>query len=235
MRRIPQPLPDLLLAAGFLVLALAGIVTGTVAEVHHMSGLSHLAAAVAGLAFGLAIGMTGRAYIIGVRVPSLARQLTAMVQAMDADQLVSGRFWAGLRDLVPGPLGREKGNRPGSNDPFPLPGQRPRLTRWISGQVVITPESVIWVRGMAGRARDLTGAVCTGERRLDPGYTEMTLTVPRSYKGEILKVITLHTNGTDVELVTQVRFLEVLRFSLAQTPSMHGSGTSRLAGSGETS
>lgn len=63
----------------------------------------------------------------------------------------------------------------------------------------------------------------------------MTLTVPASYKGEALRVITLHTNGTDVELVTQVQLLEVLRFSLARTQRMHGSGTGRLAGSGETS
>jgi hypothetical protein len=186
-----------------------------------MSGLSHLAVAVTGIALGLAIGMTWTAYVMEVRVPSLARQLTAMVQAMDAQQPVSGRFWAGLRDLAPGPLGRKEENGHGCDDPFPLPGQPPRLTRWISGRVVITPESVIWVRGRAGRARDLTGAVCTGERRLDPGYTEMTLTVPSSYKGEILKVLTLHTNGTDVELITQVQLLEVLRFSLARTPGMH--------------
>jgi hypothetical protein len=211
-----------LLAAGFFVIAVAGIVLGTVAEAHQLSGFSHLAAIVVGLALGLMFGLLGRAYFIGVSVPSLAQQLTAMVQAMEAGQPVSGCFWAGLRDLVPKSPGREKGIWPGSDEPFPLPGQRPRLTRWLSGQVVITPESVIWHR-TPGRARDLTGAECTAERRPDPSYTEMTLTMPRLYQGEPLRVITLHANGTWVELVTQVQLLEILRYSLARTPSIHGS------------
>jgi hypothetical protein len=88
VRRIPQLLRYLLLAAGFFVLAVAGTLTGTVAQVHHLPGLSHLAAIVTGLALGIAISMTARAYMIGVRIPSLARQLTAMVQAMDAEQPV---------------------------------------------------------------------------------------------------------------------------------------------------
>jgi len=90
-----------LLAAGFFVIAVAGIVMGTVAEAHQLSGFSHLAAIVVGLALGLMFGLLGRAYFLGVRVPSLGRQLTAMVQAMEAGQPVSGSFWAGLLDLVP--------------------------------------------------------------------------------------------------------------------------------------
>jgi hypothetical protein len=168
--------------------------------------------------------MTARAYLIGVRIPPLGRQLTAMVQAMQDGQPVSGRFWAGLRDVV------SQDQEDESKDPYPLPGQPPRLTRWMSGRVVITAESAIWVRSMTGRARDLTGAECTGERRLDPGYTEMTLTVPSSYRGERLRVITLRTNGADVELVTHVQVLEVLRFSLARIPRMHGSGTAGSLG-----
>jgi hypothetical protein len=216
------------------VLAVAGSVVGTVAAAHQLSGFSHLAAIVVGLALGLVLGLLGRAYVVGVRVPSLARQLTAMVQAMEAGQPVYGTFWAGLRDLVPKSHGREEGSWAGSDDPFPLPGQRPRLTRWISGRVVITPESVIW-RRVTGGARDLTGAQCTGERRPDPSYTEMTLTMPHYYRGEILRVITLHANGPDVELVAQVQLLEILRYSLARTPSIQDSGTGRVAGSGDTS
>jgi hypothetical protein len=208
-----------LLAAGSFVIAVASIVMGTVADAHHLSGVSHLAAIVAGLALGLMFGLLGMAYFIGVSVPSLARRLTEMVQAMEAGQPVSGSFWAGLRDLVPRSPGREEGSWPGSDEPFPLPGQRPRLTRWLRGQVVITPESVMWHRTRGG-ARDLTGAQCTAERRPDPSYTEMTLTMPHLYQGEPLRVITLHANGTDVELVTQVQLLEILRYSLARTPSI---------------
>lgn len=104
----------------------------------------------------------------------------------------------------------------------------------MSGRLVITPESVTWVRSMTGRARDLTGAECIGERLLDPA-TEMTLTLPGNYQGEILKAITLHANGTYVELVTQVQFLEILRYSVARAPRAHGSDTDRPAGLAETS
>ncbi len=220
------------LAAGFFVLAVAGIVMGTVAEAHQLSGFSHLAAIVVGLALALMLGLLGSAYFIGVSVPSLARQLTAMVQAMEAGQPVSGSFWAGLRDLVPKSPGRPDRSPPGSDEPFPLPGQPPRLTRWLSGKVVITPESVIW-RRTTGRVCDLTGAECTGERRPDPSYTEMTLTRPRLYQGEPLKVITLQANGTDVELVTQVQLVEILRYSLARTASTRRTGRTR--GFGKTS
>jgi hypothetical protein len=80
---------------------------------------------------------------------------------------------------------------------------------------VITPQSVIWVRRMTGQARDLTEADCTAERRLDPAYRDMTLTVPDSYQGEALSVIQLDADGADVELVTQVQLIEVLRYRLA--------------------
>jgi hypothetical protein len=224
-----------LLAAAFFVLAVAGIVMGTVAEAHDLSGFSHLAAIVVGVALTLIIVMLGRAYAVGVRVPSLGRQLTTMVEAMGAGRPVSGRFWAGLRDLGTGSPGRDEGSRPGSDDPFPLPAQPPRLARWMSGRVVITPESVTWVRRMTGRARDLTGAECTGERLPDPGYRDLTLIMPRYYRGEIVRVITLHANGTDVELVAQVQLLEILRYSVASTRWMRGDGTGRPAGSSETS
>jgi hypothetical protein len=84
---------------------------------------------------------------------------------------------------------------------------------------------------MTGRARDLTGADCAGERLIDP-RTEMTLTLPGNYRGEIFKAITLHANGTYVDLVTQVQFLEILRTSVARTPRARGSDTDRPEGSG---
>jgi hypothetical protein len=217
MRTLPRPLRYVLLAAGFLVIVVAGTVMGTVASAHHVSGLSHLAAVLVGVALALVIAMLVRAYDIGVRIPSLGRQVTSMAEATGAEQPVSGRFWAGLRDLGPKPPGPDEGSGPGSDDAFPLPAQPPRIPRWMTGRVVITPESVTWVRSMTGRARDLTGAECTGERLLDPAV-EMTLTLPRYYQGEILRAITLHANGTCVELVTQVQFLDILRYSLARTP-----------------
>jgi hypothetical protein len=72
-------------------------------------------------------------------------------------------------------------------------------TRWKHGRVKITPQSVIWVP-LTGRTRDLTGAQCTGGRQIDPTYTEMTLSLPSYYKGENVRVITLHAGGTDIEL-----------------------------------
>jgi len=169
-------------------------VAGTVADAHNMSGLSHLAAVLVGLTLGLVIAMLSMAYRTGVRVPSLGRKLAAMVDAMEAGQAVSGRFQAALREILPG---------------LPHP-------RWKRGQVVITPQSVLWVRRMTKRPRDLTGAQCTGERQPDPGYIDMTLTLPSFYKGENVHVITLHANGTDMELAAPARLLEILRYSLAR-------------------
>jgi hypothetical protein len=75
---------------------------------------------------------------------------------------------------------------------------------------------VIWVP-LTGRARDLTGAQCTGGRRIDTTYTEMTLSLPSYYKGENVRVITLHADGTDTELAAPARLLEIIRHRLAST------------------
>jgi hypothetical protein len=181
-------------ATGFFAIAVAGVVMGTVASAHHMNGLNGVAVGIVGIALGLAIAMLSRAYMTQVRIPRRARPLTAMSQAMDAGQAVSGEFKAGLRDLALGV---------------------PR-TRWKHGRVKITPQSVIWVP-LTGRARDLTGAQCTGGRQIDPTYTEMTLRLPSYYKGENVRVITLHAGGTDIELAAPARLLEIIRYSLART------------------
>lgn len=165
---------------------------GTVASAHHMNGLNGLAVGIAGIALGLAIAMLSRAYMTEVRIPRQARPLTAMSQAMDAGQAVSGEFKAGLRDLA-------------------LP-----RTRWKHGRVKITPQSVVWVP-LTGRARDLTGAQCTGGRQIDPTYTEITLSLPSYYKGENVRVITLHAGRTDIELAAPAKLLEIIRYSLART------------------
>ncbi len=197
VRAPQQPVRYVLLAAGFFVLAVAGSVLGTVADAQHVSALSHLAAILVGVLLALVIGMVRMAYLTGVRGPSLARQVTAMVQAMDAGQQVSGRFQAALRELGPGSP----------------------LDRWKRGRVVITAGSATWVRRMTGRTIDLTGAQCTGGRKPDPGYKDMTLTLPSYYKGEIIGVMTLHANGTDMELAAPAQLLEILRYSLAGTTS----------------
>jgi hypothetical protein len=82
--------------------------------------------------------------------------------------------------------------------------------------VKLTSQSVVWVP-LTGRARDLTGAQCTGDRRIDTTYTEMTLSLPSYYKGENVRVITLHAGGTDLELAAPARLLEIIRYSLART------------------
>jgi hypothetical protein len=195
VRALPPPVRYLLLAAGFFAVAIAGIVIGTVADAHHMSGLSRLAVLPAGVGLGLVIGMLRMAYVTGVRVPSLGRQLSAMLQTMAAGQAVSASFKAGLRDQAPGS----------------------QLARWKRGEVSITPQSVIWARSMTGQSRDLTGAQCIGERKPDLSYTDASLTLPSYYKGENLRVIKLHANGTDVELAAPAQLLEILRYSLART------------------
>lgn len=202
MRSLPQhwryilqpPRRYLLLATGFFALAIAGLVIGPAAEAHHIGWLDGLAVVLVGGSLGLVIGLLAAAYNTGVRGPSYARQLTGMVQSMEAGQGVSGRFAAGLRDFVP-------------SSP---------LTNWKTGRVVLTPRSVTWTRTMTGRSRDLTGAQVTGERRLD-GLTEMTLTLPGYDRGENVCVIQLRANGTDLELAAPAQLLEVLRYSLART------------------
>ncbi len=189
-----RPRRYVLRATGFFAVAVAGIVLGTVASAHHMNVLNGLAVGLVGIMLGLAIGMLSKAYMTGVSTPVRTRPLIAMSQAMDAGQAVSGEFKAGLRDVTPGV---------------------PR-TRWKHGRVKITPQSVIWVP-LTGRARDLTGAQCTGGRQIDPTYTEMTLGLPSYYRGENVRVITLHAGGTDVELAAPARLLEIIRYSLART------------------
>jgi hypothetical protein len=190
----PRPRRYVLRAAGFFAIAVAGIALGTVASAHRMEGLNGLAVGIVGIALGLAVGTLGTAYRSGVRIPRQARLLTAMSTAMDAGQAVSGKFRAGLCDLAPGV---------------------PR-TRWKHGRVKITPQSVVWAP-LAGRARDLTGAQCAGGRRTDPTYTEMTLRLPSYYKGESVRVITLHADGSDIELAAPAQLLEIIRYSLART------------------
>lgn len=194
MNAVGRPRRYVLRATGFFAIAVAGIVMGTVASAHHMDVLNGLAELIVGIALGLAIGILSKAYMTGVRIPARTRPLIAMSQAMEAGQAVSGEFKAGLRDVTPGV---------------------PR-TRWKHGRVKITPQSVIWVT-LTGRARDLTGAQCTGGRQIDPTYTEMTLSLPAYYKGENVRVITLHAGGTDIELAAPARLLEIIRYSLART------------------
>jgi hypothetical protein len=179
---------------GFFAISVAGIVMGTVANAHHMNALSELAAGIVGITLVIAVGPIVKAYQTQVRLPVQTGPLIAMSQAMDAGQLVSGEFKAGLRDVTPGV---------------------PR-TRWKHGRVKLTPQSVVWVP-LTGRARDLTGAQCTGDRRIDTTYTEMTLSLPSYYKGENVRVITLHAGGTDLELAAPARLLEIIRYSLART------------------
>src|ERR1700692_2640436 len=97
-----------------------------------------------------------------------------------------------------------------------MPGLLPGRCGARGGRVKITPQSVAWVP-LTGRARDFTGAQCTGGRQIDPTYTEMTLSLPSYYKGENVRVITLHTGGTDIELAAPAQLLEIIRYSLART------------------
>jgi hypothetical protein len=45
----------------------------------------------------------------------------------------------------------------------------------------------------------------------------MTLSLPSYYKGENVRVITLHAGGTDIELAAPAQLLEIIRYSLART------------------
>jgi hypothetical protein len=72
---------------------------------------------------------------------------------------------------------------------------------------------VIWVP-LTGRARALTDTQCTGSRQIDRTYTEMTLSLPSYYKGEDVRVMTLHAGETDIELAAPARLLEIIRYSL---------------------
>jgi hypothetical protein len=181
-------------ATGFFAVLVAGIVMGTVASAHHMDVLNGVAVGIVAITLGIGFGQLVKAYQTQVRLPVQTRPLIAMSEAMDAGQPVSGEFKAGLRDVTPGV---------------------PRAY-WKHGRVKITPQSVIWVP-LTGRARDLTAAQCTGDRRIDTTYTEITLNLPSYYKGENVRVITLHAGGTDIELAAPARLLEIIRYSLART------------------
>jgi hypothetical protein len=185
-----RPRRYILRATGFFAVAVAGIVMGTVASAHHVNVLNGLAVGIVGIALALTTAMLSRAYT-EVHIAARTRPLIAMSQAVDAGQAASGEFKAGLRDITPGV---------------------PR-TRWKHGRVKITPLSVVWVP-LTGRARDLTSAQCAGSRQIDTTYTEMTLSLPSYYKGENVRVMTLHADGTDLELAAPARLLEIIRHSL---------------------
>ena len=78
MNAVRRPRRYVLRAAGLFAIAVAGIVMGTVASAHHMNGLNGLAVGIVGITLGLAIGMLSKAYVTGVRIPMLARPLTAI-------------------------------------------------------------------------------------------------------------------------------------------------------------
>jgi hypothetical protein len=199
VRKLPQSWRYVLLGVGSLALAIAGAVIGPAIDPHPNWSVSHLVAGLLGLAGAVSIAMFRMAYITGVRDPSMARKVSQMVQVMAAGQPLSGRFAAGLRDLAPGAP----------------------PARWQSGRVRITPCSVTWTRGARGRARDLTGAQCTGERHRDRDCADASLRLPDHYEGESIRVITLHANGSDVELAAPAQLLEILRYSVGRTAVRH--------------
>jgi hypothetical protein len=159
-----------------------------------MDVLNGLAVGIVGIALGFAVAMLARAYRTKVPVPRQARRLIAMSEAMDAGQALSGKFKAFLRD----------------------PAQGVPSTRWTHGRVKITPQSLVWVP-VIGRARDLTDAQCAGVRAIDWIYADMTLWLPSSYQGENVRVMTLRSDGIDLELAAPAQLLEIIRYRLART------------------
>jgi hypothetical protein len=117
MNAAPRPRRDVLRATGLFVVAVAGIVLGTVASAHHINSLNALAVAIVGLALGFALAMLGRAYMTGIRIPMLTQPLIAMTQAMEAGQAASGEFKAGLRELAAGVPRTRMETRPGEDHP----------------------------------------------------------------------------------------------------------------------
>ena len=75
----------------------------------------------------------------------------------------------------------------------------------------------MWVPAI-GRARDLTDARRSGVRAIDRIYADMTLYLPSSWKGENVRVMTLRSGGTDLELAAPAQLLEIIRYCLARTP-----------------
>jgi hypothetical protein len=199
VRKPQQSRRYVLYGVGFLALAVAGIVVGTAIDADPSYNLGRLAAGLVGLAAVVSVAMFRMAYITGVRDPAMARELSWMLEGMAAGQPLSGTFVASLRDLAPGAP--------------PAP--------WQPGRVRITPYSVVWARGTSGRTRDLTGAQCAGDRPRDRSYADAGLRLPDYYKGENIRVITLHAGGTDVELAAPAPLLEILRYSVAKTTVPH--------------
>jgi hypothetical protein len=81
--------------------------------------------------------------------------------------------------------------------------------------VKITPRSLVWAPAI-GRSRDLTDAQCAGVRAVDPIYADMTLWLPASWKGEDVRVMTLRSDGIDLELAAPAQLLEIIRYRLAR-------------------
>jgi hypothetical protein len=190
----PRPKRYVLRAIGCFAIAVAGIVLGTNTSAHHMDVLNGLAVGIVGVALGFTVAMLARAYKAKVPVPRQARRLIAVSEAMNAGHSLSGQFKAVLRD----------------------PTQGVPSTRWTHGRVKITPQSVAWVPAI-GRARDLTDAQCAGVRAIDRIYADMTLYLPSSWKGENVRVMTLRSSGTDLELAAPAQLLEIIRYCLART------------------
>jgi hypothetical protein len=44
----------------------------------------------------------------------------------------------------------------------------------------------------------------------------MTLSVPDVYKGENVRVLTVHVNGADVELAAPASLLEIIRYAVGR-------------------
>lgn len=189
-----RPKRYVLRAIGCFAIAVAGIVLGTVASAHDLDVLNGLAVAVVAGALALTIAMLARAYRTKVPLPRQARRLIAMSDAVDAGQPLSGKFKALLRD----------------------PTQGVPSTRWTHGRVKITPQSLVWAPAI-GRSRDLTHAQCAGVRAVDPIYADMTLWLPASWKGEDVRVMTLRSDGIDLELAASAQLLEIIRYRLART------------------
>jgi len=199
----PRPKRYVLRAIGYFAIAVAGIALGTVASAHHLNGLNGLAVGIVGIALALAMASLARAYKTKVPIPRQARRLIAMSEAMDAGQPLSGKFRAVLRD----------------------PTQGVPVTRWTHGRVKIAPQSLVWLPAI-GRARDLTDAQCAGVRAVDWIYTDMTLSLPSSYKGENVRVMTLRSGGIDLELAAPAQLIEIIRYSLARTTPGDGAAAS---------
>ena len=194
MNAARRPKRYILRAIGCFAIAVAGIVLGTSASAHHVDILNGLAVGIVGVALGFTVAMLARAYKAKVPVPRQARRLIASSDAMDAGQAPSGKFKAFLRD----------------------PTQGVPSTRWTHGRVKITPQSMVWVPAI-GRARDLTDAQCAGVRAIDRIYADMTLLTPSSWRGEDVRVMTLRSNGIDLELAAPAQLLEIIRYCLAKT------------------